>query len=59
MTHNIRHETNLFPTENQKRKAMYNTEITSPFNIVESADDDGLCPPKTSHSNGSNDMTHI
>ena len=48
------HETNLFPTENQKRKAMYNTEITSPFNVVESADDDGLCPPKISHSNGSN-----
>ena len=54
MIHYIwRHETNLFPTENQKRKAMYNTEITSPFNVVESADDDGLCPPKTSHSNGS------
>ena len=38
---------------------MYNTVITSPFNVVESADDDGLCPPKISHLNESNDMTHI
>ena len=48
--------TNLFPTENQKRKAMYRTDIASPFNVVESADDDGLCPPKISHLSGSNNM---
>ena len=48
--------TNLFPTENQKRKAMYRTDIASPFNVVESADDDGLCPPKISHLSGSNNI---
>ena len=37
---------NLFPTENQNKNAIYKTEMTSPFNVVESLDAEGLCPPK-------------